>query len=384
MRSMVMIAALAVQGMLALRVLARLVATAAGRRIEPQPEPTGQDEGMVCVLVPVLDEAHRLGPALAGLTAQGREVGEILVVDGGSRDATRAVVEEFAALDSRIRWIDAAPIPPGANGKAHGLAVALAHSDPASRWILTIDADVRPSAALARSLLTHARNEQLRVLSVATRQRLSGPAEGVVHPSMLATLVYRFGIPGHATANVEQVQANGQCFLVDRAVLATVGGFAPLQHANAEDVTLARTIAAMGEPVGFFEAGDLVTVEMYSGWQDAWHGWSRSLPMRDRYSTWRWGMSVAEVGLVQAAPLVLWPVLAWRAGPRHPLALLNAGLVWTRLGVLVGMHRAYERPPPTYWLSPLADLAVVFKLVIMARRRSFTWRGRDLDSGGTS
>ncbi|HZY69754.1 MAG TPA: glycosyltransferase [Thermoplasmata archaeon] len=44
--------------------------------------------GEVSVIVPTLNAARRLGPALASVAAEGPPVREVLVVDGGSRDAT--------------------------------------------------------------------------------------------------------------------------------------------------------------------------------------------------------------------------------------------------------------------------------------------------------
>lgn len=368
----------AIQLVLAARVFARMVSTARGSRIAPTREPAG--DGSVTVLVPVLDEAGRIEPCLAGLAEQGPEVAQILVIDGGSTDGTPEIVRGWAERDPRIRLIDAAPVPAGVNGKAHNLATGLRHA-PVSPWVLTIDADVRPAPGLARALLAHAARERVPALSAATRQCLSGAAEAIVHPAMLATLVYRFGIPGGATSDVEQVQANGQCFLVRREVLDDAGGFDAVLRSVCEDVTLARAIARRGHPVGFYEAGDLVQVEMYGGWRDAWENWSRSLPMRDRHSGVAGRVGLAEVTLVQAAPLWLAGWWTWRLGRREPAAVVNLALMMARIGVLGGTARAYVTVPPTYWLSPLVDLPVALRLIAMWRRRHHRWRGRDFISG---
>ncbi|HEX7465162.1 MAG TPA: glycosyltransferase family 2 protein, partial [Usitatibacter sp.] len=50
----------------------------------------------VSVVVPVLDEAEGIGRALAGLQALRDAGGEVIVVDGGSRDATRAIASSLA------------------------------------------------------------------------------------------------------------------------------------------------------------------------------------------------------------------------------------------------------------------------------------------------
>lgn len=368
----------ALQVLLGLRVLLRLVGTARGVRIRAVADaPAGE---RVSVIVPVLDEWDRLGPCLAGLADQGAEVAEILVVDGGSSDGTQRLVEAAAARDPRVRLVDARPVPAEVNGKAHNLQVGLDLGDPALPWVLTVDADVRPRPGLVRALLAHAGAERVAALSAATQQELSSAAEGLVHPALLATLVYRFGIPGNAVDRVAAVQANGQCFLVQRDALAGVGGFALGRDSVCEDVTLARSLVAAGHRVGFYETDDLVSVAMYAGWRDAWRNWTRSLPMRDRFSGLAGHVGLVEVLLVQALPLPLAALL--RARPlrrrlgRHPAGAVNAILVAVRLGTLAGMGRAYRRRPWTYWLSPLADLPVAVRLIRSAARRRHSWRGR--------
>jgi dolichol-phosphate mannosyltransferase len=247
--------------------------------------------------------------------------------------------------------------------------------------MLTIDADVRTAPGLLPALLAHATRMSLPAFSVATRQRLSGAAEGVLHPAMLATLVYRFGIPGSATNRVDRVQANGQCFLVRRTELERAGGFATVLGSVCEDVTLARALAASGVPVGFHEAGDLVSVEMYGSAREAWTNWSRSLPMRDRFSGAQGLVGLAEVLLVQGLPPWLLTGLGPVLGRGHPLVTLNIALLGVRLGTLAGMARAYDHRPPTYWLSPLADLPVALRLIQMYFRRRHTWRGRPFVAG---
>lgn len=371
-----------VQAALALRVVARLVRTASGRRVARHAG--GAPGARVSVLVPVLDEANRLAPCLDGLIAQGPEVAEILVLDGGSTDGTPDLVRQYADRDPRVRLVDATPVPTGRNGKAHGLQAGLDRSDPATGWLLTIDADVRPAPGLVPALLAHAAAEEVRALSAATRQRLSGAAEGLVHPAMLATLVYRYGIPGHATADVGQVQANGQCFLARRDVLERIGGFAVGLDSACEDVTVARAIAAQGHRVGFYETDGLVSVAMYAGAREAWENWTRSLPMKDRFANGAGPARLAEILLVQALPLPLAALAAAIAGARHPATAVNVALLCVRVGVLAGMARAYAGRPATYWLSPLADLPVALRLWRMARRRRHTWRGRAIVAGDSA
>lgn len=329
----------------------------------------------ISVLLPVLNEARRIGDALAGLTAQPEELDEVLVVDGGSSDATRAIVAAFAARDHRVRWIDAAPIDPRWTGKAWGLHCGLQHANRLCQWILCVDADVRVSRDLARSLLAHAKRTGVSVFSVATLQRLSGKLEALIHPAMLATLIYRFGSPGKTTRKLHKVQANGQCFFAAHETLIRSDAFRAARSSLCEDITAARRLADCGEEVGFYEAEDLVSVAMYDHWRDTWNNWPRSLSMRDQYFGWREATNLAGALALQALPLPFFLIGLFFGAPFSFLVLTGA-LLALRLGILIGVVRAYPNRPGTYWLSPLADLPVAVRIIQFALRRRHRWRGR--------
>jgi dolichol-phosphate mannosyltransferase len=368
----------ALQALLALRVLVRMVRSARGVAFTVERAAAGET---ICAIVPVLDEAARLGPCLDGLIASAETVREILVVDGGSRDGTQALVAQYAARDPRVRLIDASPVPPAWNGKAWGLECGLRASSAGCAWIATLDADVAPAAALVPALVAHARRRNVPALSIATKQQLGDAGEWLLHPAMLTTLVYRYGLPGNAASRIEDVQANGQCFLARRDVLIATDAIAQAKASRCEDVDTARALVRAGHRVGFYEAGDLVVVRMYANWRETWANWPRSLAPALTPA------GLAEILAVQAAPL--WIVLALALiGHADPalgtLFALDVALVFMRIGVLAGTVRAYRNPSWIYWLSPLADLPVVAALVTSALRRRHVWRGRLLVTGRSS
>lgn len=371
------------QSMLGLRVILRLLRSAGGQAITPE-DAQRAGETRVSVIVPVLNERERLSPCLEGLIAQGAEVSEIVVVDGGSDDGTQQLVCAYAVRDPRVRLLDASPVPARWNGKAWGLQVGLRSANPDSRWILTIDADVRPGALLTRALVGRAKRSELAGLSIATQQEVESIGEGLVHPALLTTLVYRFGIPGNVFHRVSEVQANGQCFLFRREALEACGGFAQARASICEDITMARMLVARGYAAGFYEAGDLVSVKMYTGWRDAWRNWTRSLPMRDQFSGTGTLSGWLEVALVQALPLPLFLTLVMVRAHRGWFLTLNGILAMVRIGVLFGTARAYPRRPWSYWLSPLCDIPVALQLGRSALQRQHTWRGRILVREKTS
>ena len=384
----------AFQTILAVRVLRRMMQPAGPPITAPS---TMSTNASVSVVVPVLNEVARLGPCLDGLMSQDHTVAEIPVVDGGSTDGTQALVDAAGRRDSRVRLVDASPVPSDWNGKAWGLHVGAAQSRPDTRWLLTVDADVRPRAGLVAALVARAEADGVAAASVATRQEVAGVALGMLHPACLTTLVYRLGTPGRVARRPADVQANGQCQVFERAALERVGGFGSVRASRCEDVTIARAMVADGGQAGFYEASSggnaeghgagLVSVRMYDHWRDAWEGWTRSLPLRDRFTRWSSLLGLGEVTLVQALPLplVVWLLSRspWRADHRGSqwLLALNVLLLLVRVGVLAGTRRAYSAPSGAYWLSPLVDVPVAVQLWISTLKRRHTWRGRPLVTG---
>jgi dolichol-phosphate mannosyltransferase len=329
----------------------------------------------ISVILPVLDEATRIAYCLDSLIAQTEEAAEILIIDGGSTDGTQSIVDQYHCRDARVRLIDASPVDKQWTGKAWGLYVGLANSSPASEFILCVDADVRCSPLLVRSLLGHVQRTGVAIFSVATIQNVSGPAQSLIHPALLTTLVYRFGRPGKATTNLHKVAANGQCFLCRRAILLRTGALQAAQKSLCEDITIARRLAECGETVGFYESDSLVEVRMYESWQDAWRNWPRSLAMRDQYFGWREILGLARVLLLQGLSLPILIVYAINAAPTGVVAVF-AALFLMRLGILAGMAHAYRPRRWSYWLSPLLDLPVSLRLIFSALARRHVWRGQ--------
>lgn len=365
---------LAVQALLAIALLRSF-----GRGLAPRRIPLSHAVApfSVSVIVPVLNEEDRLPAMLRALLAEAAsvaEIVEILVVDGGSRDGTHAVVTAFAASERRLSWHDVSPVPADAVGKAWGLlqGAARARGD----WLLMLDADTIVAPGLTRSLAAFAHQQQLDALSVATGQAAPGWLQSMLHPAFLTTLVYRFGPPGYATRDPRRVMANGQCFLASRAALSASGALAASLSSLCEDITLARTLAGTGHSVGFFETDVPVRVQMYGTAREIWSNWPRSLVMRDRHAE-RMASAVAllRIAALQAAPLPLL-VVALLLGLPAWFALVQAALVMFRLGVLVGVRGAYTGLHAGYWLSPMLDVPVMLRLLHAQFQRRLVWRGR--------
>jgi dolichol-phosphate mannosyltransferase len=244
------------------------------------------------------------------------------------------------AREHGARVVAGAPLPPGWAGKPWALEQGLraARGD----WIVFLDADTRPKPGLIRALVEAAAGVD--VLSAGARFVCETPGERLLHPSFLATLVYRVGPADDPTRPI----ANGQCVVARREALLAAGGWAR---------------------VGSSLVDDLLEVRMYEGARETWHGWGRSLIERDRYAPG----DLAVVWLTMALPL---PRLLLRRGD-----LLDVLLVAQRFALLVPLARAYRRRGLAFWLSPLADVATALRLTWTVTRPSRSWRGRTYGRG---
>jgi len=106
----------------------------------------------ITVVVPVRNEEHSIRLLLQGLLEQTLAPAEIIIVDGGSTDATQLIVDEQARQHSQIHLIretDALP------GKGRNVGAAFASND----WLAFIDAGVSPAkdwlARLAEAVITN-------------------------------------------------------------------------------------------------------------------------------------------------------------------------------------------------------------------------------------
>ncbi len=360
------------QGGAALVLLARL---ARGRRRPPPVEPLLSDppETAVSILVATLDEAHRLGPLLAGVSAQGAPVREILVVDSNSTDGTRALVEAAATRDARIRLVTDPPLPRGWIGKAwalqHGARVA------AGPWLLGLDADTAPRPGLAAAVVAAAERAGFDAVSFSPRFAGQSALERWLQPAILTTLVYRFGPAGNDTPP-DRLMANGQCFLIKRDVLLQHGGYEAVKASFAEDVSLARHLARRGARVGFLDGSRLYDVRSYASAAQMWREWGRSVDLTDATSPRRQVLDVGFLILTQGLPLPLLAATLLGGTLAPAVVAVNALLLAVRCLVTFALAGSYAERGAPFWLSAAADPLAVLRVLLSSLRRPTRWRTR--------
>ncbi|MFN2498987.1 MAG: glycosyltransferase [Pyrinomonadaceae bacterium] len=106
----------------------------------------------VSVLIPVRNEEASIRQLLDSLLNQTLKPAEIVITDGGSTDATPAIISEYAGRGTTIRLIRESVALPG---RGRNLAAAQAAND----WIAFIDAGIRPEPTWLQLLAERAKVE---------------------------------------------------------------------------------------------------------------------------------------------------------------------------------------------------------------------------------
>jgi cellulose synthase/poly-beta-1,6-N-acetylglucosamine synthase-like glycosyltransferase len=193
--------------------------------------------GGVSVLVPVLDEMEHIEATAAGLRAQ-RFDGplEFLLIDGGSSDGTRAVLERLAADDGRFRVLEnlARHIPSALNLGLH---------EARGEFVARMDAHTRyPPEYLARGVARLERGDA---------EWVSGPAwpEGRGRWSRRVAIALNtwlgVGSAAFRRATTEIAVDAGFTGVLRRSTLVELGGWDEASVVN-EDAELAARVRAAG------------------------------------------------------------------------------------------------------------------------------------------
>lgn len=196
------------------------------------------------VIVPTLNEQDHIGELLNTLLAEpGHVVGEVLVADGGSEDATRAIVAEAAARDARVRLIDNPD-----RIQAAGINRAVARSNHDHHTIVRADAHaVYPKGFVGKLLDAMARH---RADSVVVRLKTVGATPIQRAIAAASNSIFGTGGAAHRVGRRSGWVDHGHHAAMRRSLFESVGGYDPTFEAN-EDAELDQRLRRAGGQIWF-------------------------------------------------------------------------------------------------------------------------------------
>jgi rSAM/selenodomain-associated transferase 2 len=198
---------------------------------------------MLSVVIPTFNAGRVLGPALRALRASGGGlIGEIVIADGGSTDATLTVAREQGAT-----------VVNAAKGRGQQLAAGAAEAK--GDWLLFLHADTCLRAGWEQTAQAFMGDPGNRNRAGAFRFALDDASPGARRlESLVAWRCRRLGLP-----------YGDQGLLLSRDFYRRLGGFRPLPIM--EDVDLVRRIGR--RRLALFEVAALTSAEKWraAGWR---------------------------------------------------------------------------------------------------------------------
>ncbi|MGF1552921.1 MAG: glycosyltransferase [Paracoccaceae bacterium] len=347
-------------------------------RLPARPRPA-RAEGVVAV-IPARDEAASIGTVLAAHAASDYPGAfSVVVVDDGSRDATRAIAGDRAAGSARrIEVVAGTALPRGWSGKLWAVAQGIEAAGrvaPQARWLLLTDADIVHAPSTLSRLVATAEAEGRVLVSLMARLDTGGGALGRLLGGAYVFFFQKL-YPFRAVADPRSrvAGAAGGCVLVERAALEAAGGIGAIRGALIDDCALAAAVKKV-RPDGLWLG--LAATEV------------RSLRDTGRLATiWETVARTAFAQLRRSYALVALSTLAmalvYLVPPTATLAGLAAGAPATAVAGVAGwiaMAAAFRPTLALYGGSralglalPLAA-AVYMAMTLDSARRSLVGRG---------
>ena len=229
----------------------------------------------VSILVPGRNEERNIKRCLFSLLAQDYPSFEVLVIDDQSRDGTRAILEELAELQPRLKIMTGSPRPEGYVGK-NWACVQLAQAARGELLLFT-DADTVHHPQTLCALVTSLLGERADLLTGFPRQEMKTWGERLLVPFFSwASFCFVPLWPAYRLRMPVLSNAVGQIMLFRRESYQAIGGHEKVGSSIVDDLTLARRIKAAGLRWRVVHLSDLVTCRMYSGSRDAFDGFTRN------------------------------------------------------------------------------------------------------------
>jgi len=271
----------------------------------------------VSVVVAARNEEERLPSLLHDLARQDYPHFEVIVVDDHSEDGTTALVQEWAAGDTRFRLVTNAQ-----TGKKQALTTGIAAAR--GEIIITTDADCRVSSAWVGTLERCFQRAQVQMAFGQVRMRANDTFFSKLQQLEFASLT------GAAAATFQQgypAFCNGANLAFRKAAFLEVGGYTDNLHIpSGDDEFLMRKIIAR-YPRGLVFAGSrqaIVTTDPQPAIKDFMHQrlrWAGKWKYNTSLSTKLLAIYILLVQLafitlplfvIAGAPVVMLFVLIWR------------------------------------------------------------------------
>lgn len=347
-----------------------LVAVGVRRVGQLKAQPAEGPTPRLSVIIPALNEADTIEPALRSLLAADYPQLELIAVDDRSTDATGAILDQLAAEDGRLKVLHVHALPRGWLGKNHALHLGARQAG--GEYLLFTDADVVFAPAALRQGLGYAVREQLDHLAVLPEIQAEPPLLRMLLLQFMAGFFARYR-PWRVRREKARFVGVGAFNLVRRAVYERIGGHGDLAMTPLDDLMLGKRLAAEGAAQDVLYGNGAVSLLWYSSAGAMVRGLGKNAFAAFDYSLVKLTLATLLVCLMG-----LWPLAGLFVGA-------PAGRVAAALTLLAGFGLFRDLLGDTRWprwillLAPVATLVSVYtwwrSAALALSRGAIEWRG---------
>jgi len=336
------------------------------------------DPPLVSLILPVRNQADTVTGCIESLTHLDYPNKEIIVVEGGSTDGTREILQTY---QDKIRLIDEEALPLGWVGKNR--ACHLGYLKAQGQLLLFTDGDSVHSYDSLTRTVNYLQSSGADMFTLAPKPILQSFWEKLLQPPIFLLIMLFIG--GKWVNDDKRLNAlgNGQYMLFRREAYEKVGGHKAVRDKIVEDYSLARLLKKAGLKLRVVTAPDAVGVRMYSSLGEIWKGWRKNFyTVAGDHATTRAILRLILMFTFMVLPFIIfvYGLILALTNPFNIILFTGAfmsAILWA--GILV-LDRSIGVSPVYALLFPVAILIYmgigVDSTVRGALGLGFPWKGR--------
>lgn len=327
---------------------------------------------LLSVIIPALNEADTIEPALRSLLAADYPALELIAINDRSTDATGKILDRLAQEDARLQVLHVDTLPAGWLGKSH--ALHLGAQQARGEYLLFTDADIRFSRPALRQALAYTVAHGLDHLVVLPELQARAPLLRMLLLQFLAgfLLIYR---PWQVRRDRRRFVGVGAFNLVRASVYRAVGGHQAVAMTPLDDTLLGKRLMLAGASADALLGSAAVMVDWYPSTGAMIEGLAKNGFAAFDYQISKLLATTLLIGLV-----AIWPLpglfLSTPLGQLACLAVMALGA-----GTLYALLRQADWPSWILLLAPLATLISLYmcwrSALLALSRGTVSWRGTE-------
>jgi chlorobactene glucosyltransferase len=238
---------------------------------------TGVALPLVTLVIPARNEEHNIEICLEGIITLDYpvELLQVVVVNDHSTDATRELVLRYAERYPHIELVDAAALPEGWMGKAHGCWMGAGRAS--GEWVAFIDADTYVLPRLLCTAVSYAQQHRLDLLSVIPFQIVRSRQERLWLPGFFLGIAASINFRRVNDPDDPYALANGQFLMFRRGAYDTLGGHEAIRGEISDDLAFAARAKEFGLNYYCLFGDGLIETRMYRSLHEIWRGFTKNL-----------------------------------------------------------------------------------------------------------